>query len=148
MQGRRNNIVTDELLYISNLKGVTAKTLALDLRCSERQVWRRIARGRERFEGRDHIPWINWIQGNGLWKEFKRDDRAECNHQPIQIGDAKGCLRCLITGLDDTKALQPIPAIELDVTLPDPPKPKETRKQKRSKLASVACTSSGSRKSS
>lgn len=148
LRGRRGNPITDEILYFAYANGITAIQLAEDLKIRERWVRTRIDRGRERFEGKEKIPFIAWLEGLGLWNEYEKTKQADCPHKPIPIGTNTGCLRCLVTGLDATLALQALPVIPLDPTLPEPPKPKLTRKQKRSSLATKASSESSSSTSS
>ena len=148
LRGRRGNSITDEVLYFAYANGITAIQLAEDLKIRERWVRTRIERGRERFEGKEKIPFVAWLEGLGLWTEYTKTTQGECPHRPIPIGTNTGCLRCLVTGLDATLALQALPVIPLDVTLPTPPKPTLTRKQKRSILSAQASSSSGSSKPS
>jgi hypothetical protein len=130
VRGKRGSHITDEVLYICHEGGVTARQLAIDLKCTERHVWRRIARGREKFEGRDWIPRLEWLEDH---------IPKVCPHtKSIAVGHRVGCLVCLQTGYDASLALQPFPAIPLDLTLPEPEKPKETRKERRLRLSAKA----------
>lgn len=119
LRGRRGSPITDEVLYFAYANGITAIQLAEDLKTRERWIRTRIERGKERFEGKENIPFVEWLEGLGLWAEFEKTKQAECRHKPIPIGSATGCLRCLLTGLDSTLALQAIPVIPLDVTIPE-----------------------------
>jgi hypothetical protein len=120
------------LLALEEYQGqLTLRGLAAITGISPGHLSRRIARAKRLRANPAELFGIEWLDSPNAFATHGCE-----RHNEIQIGDLRGCLACGLTGIDHQSPFRGVAPLLADLRVPDAPKPKPTRRERRKALAS------------